>query len=96
MTCRDETEGYCGYSQETMNAIVKERDSLKAKNERLKDEMDKWNLTSKDIEKELTFEQENKRLIGRLNDIINCSVLKPQCRACAKKNEFARAALKGE
>ena len=33
--CRYEKEGYCGYSQETMTALVKDRDKLKRENERL-------------------------------------------------------------
>jgi len=33
-----------------------------AENKALKAEMDKWNMSTKDIERDLTFEEENKRL----------------------------------
>ena len=29
-TCRDKAEGYCGYSQQVVDALTKERDELKA------------------------------------------------------------------
>jgi len=51
MACRDETEGYCGYSQETMNAVIKERDelqtinaALREKNERKEDALEQVRL----------------------------------------------------
>lgn len=36
--CVADSKGYCGYSQETMNAFIKERDDLTAEN-RAKDEL---------------------------------------------------------
>ena len=39
---------------------------------------------------------EKERLRSRLRDILYCGSVTPACRRCRKKNEFARAALKGE
>ena len=42
--------------------LIEEREQLQAENKQLKAEMDKWNLSTKGIEEDLTFEAEAKQL----------------------------------
>jgi len=49
MECRSDKEGYCGYSQQTVDALTAERDKLIAENARLREENEQLKSDNKQL-----------------------------------------------
>jgi len=56
-------------AEEQLSALMEKFTELQAENAKLKAEMDKWNLSTKNIERDLSFEEENRRQEEALNYI---------------------------
>jgi len=100
-------QNWYGYYQQEKGKnkhLQAELQQAKEENEKLKTEMDKWNLSTKDIERDLTFEEENGRLKAEITAAIelleigvkNAETGIPLWESVGNVQEILAQALKGE